>query len=218
MLPHFTPRHQNAMTLPETLIAATVVGLALIAVALGLSTMRTDLRRSRTVELLVMLDQALAMYQHETGQWPVIQTPSGGRESTRADLQNATDQRPDSDGVENLPSEREESGNSVIALLAEASASREALQRVPEVMRSPVAADSRLTPSTLPSALSWTVHDAWGRPLRCLTAASPTPLDREAVAANRGRPIFISAGEDGDFGLRDRSAAADNIRSDELRK
>jgi len=55
--------------------------------------------------------------------------------------------------------------------------------------------------------------DPWGRPVRYLTAASPTESARREVAANGDVPIFESAGGDGDFGETDPAAAADNHRS-----
>lgn len=66
------------------------------------------------------------------------------------------------------------------------------------------------------SAGQWVVIDAWGRPMRCLTARCPSPVACEAVAANGGKPIFISAGPDGQFGMADGVTDADNLRSDEL--
>ena len=99
----------------------------------------------------------------------------------------------------------------VIAVLAAEPASRAILDKTRPVLRVIPVADIADGVSELP----WgTVQDAWGRPLRCLTAASKSPLDREAVAVNGGRPIFISAGPDGRFGTRDIAAAADNLRSD----
>jgi type II secretory pathway pseudopilin PulG len=59
--------------------------------------------------------------------------------------------------------------------------------------------------------------DPWRRPLRYLTATSANPQDAAEVAANGGVPIFESAGRDGDFGLVDRSAAIDNLRTSDLR-
>ncbi|MBX3394931.1 MAG: type II secretion system protein [Phycisphaerae bacterium] len=53
--------------------------------------------------------------------------------------------------------------------------------------------------------------DPWGTPLRYLPADSENP----AVRANAGRPIFISAGPDRDFGDDDPAARGDNLRSDD---
>jgi hypothetical protein len=47
--------------------------------------------------------------------------------------------------------------------------------------------------------------------LKCATSASPQESERQLVAANGGRPVFISAGPDRRFGETDPSAAADDI-------
>lgn len=59
--------------------------------------------------------------------------------------------------------------------------------------------------------------DPWGGPLRYLTTTAPSEHDRRDVAANGGVPIFESAGRDRDFGASDPTAAADNIRTSDLR-
>lgn len=53
--------------------------------------------------------------------------------------------------------------------------------------------------------------DSWGTPLRYLGPDSDDPK----VVANGGRPVFISAGPDRDFGKSDPSRLGDNLRSDD---
>lgn len=198
--------NRTALTLPETLIAGAVIGILLVAVSLGLSTMRTDLKRVRTIELLAILNEALSAYHSETQAWPSIDesagTPKAGKDRT-------------ADSAAGSSSARDDSGDSVIAILQQVPASRQVLERLPPLVRLPAGSDSTWSPTTVPAGAGWTIRDAWGLPLRCLTAGSRAPVDREAVAAGGGRPIFVSAGEDGDMGQTDRAAAADNLRSND---
>lgn len=60
-------------------------------------------------------------------------------------------------------------------------------------------------------------EDPWGGALHYLTTTAPSAPDRQEVAANGGEPIFESAGRDRDFGATDPTAAADNIRTSDLR-
>lgn len=53
--------------------------------------------------------------------------------------------------------------------------------------------------------------DPWGTPLRYLSTDSKDP----SVATNGGRPIFVSAGPDRDFGDVDVARSGDNLRSDD---
>lgn len=53
--------------------------------------------------------------------------------------------------------------------------------------------------------------DSWGTPLRYLGPESNDPK----VLANAGRPVFISAGPDRDFGDGDPARLGDNLRSDD---
>lgn len=53
--------------------------------------------------------------------------------------------------------------------------------------------------------------DSWGTPLRYLGPNSEEPK----VLANAGRPVFISAGPDRDFGDSDPAYLGDNLRSDD---
>ena len=53
--------------------------------------------------------------------------------------------------------------------------------------------------------------DPWGTPLRYFSADSNSPF----VKANNGRPVFVSAGPDCDFGDNDPSKLGDNLRSDD---
>ncbi len=53
-----------------------------------------------------------------------------------------------------------------------------------------------------------TLVDPWGRPLRYLS----DPLRHPYVRTNENRPVFVSAGRDGDFS---EAAEGDNLRSDD---
>lgn len=53
--------------------------------------------------------------------------------------------------------------------------------------------------------------DSWGTPLRYYGPDSADPM----VIANGGRPVFISAGPDRDFGDGNRAQLGDNLRSDD---
>jgi len=181
---------QRAMTLIEALVAAAVVGVVLAMVALGVATVRSDLKHGQVVQLLATLDEALSAYHQATGEWPVD---------------------PGVEDKEQASAEQEGSADRVVAALAAEPASRAILDRTRPVLRVSSVPDI----STAAGESPWgTVQDAWGRRLRCLTADSASPIDREAVAANGGRPIFVSAGPDEQFGTRDIAAAADNLRSD----
>jgi len=181
---------QRAMTLIETMIAAAVIGAVLAVVILGVATVRSDLKRGQVEQLLATLDQALSAYHQATSDWPM-------------DLGSEEDER--------APTERDGSADRVIDVLAAEPTSRAILDIIRPILWVQPITDINKGDTALP----WgTVQDAWGQPLRCLTADSKSPLDREAVAVNDGRPIFISAGADGQFGNRDIAAAADNLRSD----
>ena len=56
-----------------------------------------------------------------------------------------------------------------------------------------------------------TLVDPWGTPLRYYPATSDSPL----VAANNGRPVFVSAGPDRVFGDTDPTGLGDDLRSDD---
>lgn len=181
---------QRAMTLVEILLVAVAIGVVLAMVALGVATVRNDLKHGQVEQLLATLDEALSAYHQATGHWPV---DPGAEDTERALVEH--------DG----------SADRVVAVLASEPASRAILDKTRPVLRVTPVADISDEANELP----WgTVQDAWGRRLRCLTAASKSPLDREAVAINDGRPIFICAGPDAQFGNRDISTAADNLRSD----
>jgi len=53
--------------------------------------------------------------------------------------------------------------------------------------------------------------DPWGTRLRYYSATSDSPM----VKANNGRPVFVSAGPDRDFGDGDPAGLGDNLRSDD---
>ncbi len=189
-----TRSSRRAMTLPETLIAALVLGLVLFVAALAIEGVRGELKRRQAMGLLASLDEALTAYRAATDSWPVL-TPGS------VPVQPISPAPPVDD-------RQDMSGDQVIAQLAGVPESRRVLEAVPEVLR--VASDDEA------SAALGTIQDPWGNRLRCLTAAGPLPVDIKAVAANGGRPIFVSAGPDRRFGLMDIAHASDNVRSDEL--
>jgi len=53
--------------------------------------------------------------------------------------------------------------------------------------------------------------DPWGTPLRYLPETSADP----SANSNSGRPVFVSAGPDRDFGDRNPAARENNLRSDD---
>lgn len=53
--------------------------------------------------------------------------------------------------------------------------------------------------------------DPWGTPLRYFALETDSPR----VAANGGRPLFVSAGPDRDFGDKRHAAVGDNLGSDD---
>ncbi len=178
---------RRTLSLAETAIAGILISLALMVVSLAIGTMRDDLKQRRTEQLLVRLDQALVAYHRATGRWPADPGPRADGSTT-----------PENDG----------SGDRIIAVLADEPESRKVLDQIPPIFRARRSADTA-------AGSAWGgVHDAWGRPLRCLTANGSTPAELDAVIANGGRPIFISAGPDERFGPPDLPPAADNIRSD----
>ncbi len=182
---------RRALTLIETAIAAILIGLLLIVATQGMDAVRDDLKRRRTENVLVLLDKALTAYHQTTGRWPVD---------------------PDNETQSDDLSEHDRSGDRVIAALATVPEARKALEQIPPAYRA--AAPNTDAPAS-PAGQPWgTVHDAWGQRLRCITADSLLPSERDALAANAGKPIFISAGPDKRFGLQNRPNAADNIRSD----
>ena len=139
------------------------------------------------------MDKALSAYHHATGRWP-------------GDAEGATsvDTPPENDG----------SGDRVIAILRAVPDSQKVLDQIPPIFRVAATSDPLAAgPASQPA--SSTVQDAWGHRFRCITADSPNPAEHDAVAANDGKPVFISAGPDGRFGPQDQPNAADNIRSDE---
>lgn len=182
---------KRALTLIETAIAAILIGLLLIVVTQSMNAVRDDLKRRRTETVLVLLDKALTAYHQTTGRWPM--DPG---DETRVEVS----------------SENDGSGDRVIAALATIPEARKALDQIPPAYRA--AAPNIDAPASLAGQPWGTVHDAWGQRLRCITAESLLPSERDALAANAGKPIFISAGPDKRFGLQNRPNAADNIRSD----
>lgn len=189
------------MTLTETLLAASALALLMLIVAVGVDQVRTDLKRRQVEQTLVLLDRALHAYQHDTGDWP------GG-----------SGMEPHEGAPTDALSPTEHAAIEVLAVLRSVGASRLILDEVPESLRRPdtrAASGSNAHPDSTVNAFAMLV-DAWGHPLHCLTRHSPANVQRMAVAANGGCPIFISAGSDGLFDSEDGSAAGDNIRSSEV--
>ena len=185
----------------ETLIAGAVLALLLIVTALGVAKVRSDLKHQQVRQLLGLLDEALSAYHQAGGHWPMCPPPAGPVSTTRG-----------------TPHENEreaadrgfETAKCAMAALSAEPKSREILQKIPAIL---LATDKS---GAAEPVLLGGVRDAWGGALRCLTINSQDNIDRQAVAANGGKPIFISAGADGNFGIKNIVAAADNLRSDEL--
>jgi type II secretory pathway pseudopilin PulG len=168
---------RSALTLVETLIVGALLAVVLLACALLVKSVRTELKYRQSVELLSRLNEALEAYRAAVGAWP---------------------------DVSDSPDDRTAAAR-VLEQLAAVDASRIHLQRIDPILR---------IPGTQPHDIGG-VRDGWGHPLRCLTTASTAPADRQAVVANGGRPIFISAGDLSGFD-GDAAEEAETIRSDEL--
>lgn len=69
----------------------------------------------------------------------------------------------------------------------------------------------KLPPSVWQGPGRRTLVDPWGTPLQYFPETSDSPF----VKANNGRPVFLSAGPDCDFGDEEVSRMADNLRSDD---
>lgn len=183
------------MTISETLIAAVAGGLLLLAVALGLSWIRAELKQRRTHELLLALDEALRAYHASAGAWP-----DRPRSSTSAPAQ----------GTPTALNAAQQCAAQLLAQLRTHDASRAVLDRVPGVLWLPADCESH---EGMDAEQGHAIlRDAWGTPLGCLTRTSAREMDRLAVAANGGCPVWLSAGPDGRFGREDPAAAADNIQ------
>lgn len=164
------------LTLIELLVAAFALVLLLLAAGGATRYVRDELKRTQTAETLRRLDEAVGAYCRATGAWP----EAGKRERGGV--------RGSGFGVQ----EQHRAAAQVLAALRRVPASWALVERI--------AAD-------VPGSVSEAgICDAWGTPLRCLTADSVSDVDRQAVAANGGRPVFISDGPDGD--------GADELRSD----
>jgi len=179
-----------AFTLPETLVGGVAIGAILLAVALGIAGVRRELKQTQIQQLMDQLNGALDAYHKATSAWPVDAQVRGKPYSSQ---------------------QYDGSGDRVIAQLASVPASEEFLADIPSALR--VAKQTQIGDTQEPME-AWRVRDTWGGPLRCLTGVGESPTDREAVAANDGKPVFISSGPDGQFGDRDIATAADNVRSD----
>jgi hypothetical protein len=188
------------------LLAGALVAIGLVVVALGMSWIRGELKRHQTWVLLERLDEALDAYHATVGHWP---GDDGVTETRPAEPPVSTEGQPpwvttagDSHGV-GLDAVSDE----VVAALAGVADSYHVLQQIPTALWAERDdASSDIEEPAMPA-----LRDAWGRRLSCVTAASPLPHHRQLLAANGGKPIFISAGPDGRPGHDDPADAADNL-------
>ena len=176
-------RCRRGVTLSETLIVAVGLGLVLTVMALGVATVRVELETRQAWALLTTLDEALSAYHASTGGWPSGVEVTGDGAGGRVGVGDGS-----------------ESAGWVIRALDSVAASRAVLARIGPALR-----------VSRPGRVGWTMRDAWGRDLRCLTRASPSLADRQAVAANAGKPIFISAGVDRTFGTQEVAGGGDDL-------
>ncbi len=201
--PRSSYRRRSAMTLTETLLAAAGIGLLMLIVAVGIDQVRSDLKRRQVERVLLLLDRALDAYHQDTGAWPVASPVEAAEDSPSAEHPPTVLAAVD-----------------VLAALRSVEASRAIVDEIPAMLRRPLApppAASVIPPASQPADDAFAMLvDAWSRPLHCLTQHSRSTIQREAVAANGGRPIYISAGSDGLFESDDGSASGDNIRGDEV--
>jgi hypothetical protein len=196
-----TGRSRRAMTLSGTVVLAAVLGLGLMVAGLASSWVRNELKVQATREMLVRLDEALWAYQRATGHWPAetlpASQPAGPRHTARqeADLGGSTSK------------DLRSSADQILAALGSVPGSRAVLEQIPEDNRVESSIDAPAGTGGAPFSLV----DEWRHHLGCLTADSFADRDRRAVAANGGRPIFISPGPDGLFGDESMGSAADDI-------
>jgi len=169
------------MTLSETLVAGALVGVALTVAALGITAVRRELKTEQTERVLATLDRAVEAYYSVTAEWP-------------------TDARDEAERLASVQEGPDGSAYAVLAQLFRIPASSSVLNDIPAVLR-------RMNED----GVGWTICDGWGRRLRCMTSRSSVLLDRQAVAANSGKPLFFSAGSDGLFGIHHIAATADNL-------
>ncbi len=200
------------MTAPEVLIVGAVLAIVLLLAALAVANIRDELKRFQATELLVTLDRALAAYREQAGAWPDL--PSAATAAAVRPLPTG-DAPAHGDASSAGPMERDAviydgSADAIIAALAAKPASHQILDEITPPLRMQRDASGQEIPG-------WgTVQDPWGHRLRCLTASSPSAVERQAVAANGDRPIFISAGPNGRFHTAAGTEVADDLRSDEL--
>jgi type II secretory pathway pseudopilin PulG len=215
-----TTTRRKAITLSETLITAAVILLLILVAALGIDSIRTELKLQQTWSLLALLDQSLDAYRQTTGHWPAAQSsPSIFRQSrsnTEGSPAPATTQNLETAQSINTNAQHQYDKTSddravltgwrILAVLSAVQKSRQLLRQVPPILREKE--DENHVPLI--------IQDAWGTPLRCLTLDSRSRTHRQAVAAHGNKPIFVSAGTDRQFGQPDVVGEADNLRSDEL--
>jgi prepilin-type N-terminal cleavage/methylation domain-containing protein len=188
----------RGMTLVEMVITAFVLGLLLLIAAEGTEYVRNQLKTARTWETLARLDEAMSAYYGATGQWPeaMAQRPDGsrgrevqretpGRENKGKEGKAGKWRGAQTDEGIKRQAEGEQAARRVLQALRAAAGSREFVERI-------------LAEAAEASADA-VICDAWGSPFRCLTAQSESAVDRQAVAAHGGRPIFISSSPEGDL-------------------
>ena len=170
------------LTSVETLLFAAALGFVGLLLALGTSSIRDELKRKQTHDMLLVLDRALALYHDTTDQWP-----------------EAAPAEPVASTAHRNPS------RDVLAALLTVPASSQVLNEIPAILW----ANAGMASSA--NATQVVLQDAWGREVRCLTLASASESDRQLVEANGRCPVFLSAGPDGRFGDKNASDAADDI-------
>jgi hypothetical protein len=182
---------ERGLTLPETVVVGATLVALLALISMAITAVRDQLKRQQAWALLRQLDAACDAYRRVNGAWPVPDTRTATRPGVRG--RAAFEPAPDD-------------AQGPIELMAATQPSRELLDRIDLFLK---------VPDPRPQAYG-TFRDPWGTRLHCLTASSPSPLDRQAVTAQGGKPIFVSASQDRAFVGPDGSAAADNLRTDEL--
>jgi hypothetical protein len=175
--------------------------VGLLLGGLATSWIRGELRIRATGELLARLDTALSAYHLAVGYWP-------------AEARPATQQAYPASQRQHLQSEERSASSAlqraaewILAALPSVPESKAVLDGVPRSFRG----EPEATGAEGSSPPGPVLVDAWRHRLGCLTTDSPAERDRRAVAANGGRPIFISAGPDGIFGSQSVACAADDI-------
>jgi hypothetical protein len=189
------------MTSNGVLVLAAGLGMGLLLGGLTASWVRGELKTQATREMLTKLDEALSAYHKAVGHWPADRPPDVQKNvahARRYALQT---------GERTSASALQQAADWVVAALVSVPEAKAAIDQIPRIYRV-VPELTEMTP--LPGA-GFSLVDGWRHHLGCLTAESPTERDRRAVAANGGRPLFISPGPDGVFGSQSIASATDDL-------